>query len=589
VLRVKILCLVPIGTLEGLNNMDIIKTGLDISKTIRNVGRLKEILVVFAKNGFEEFVTQAIPSKIPNFVLPKSKKKIRDELKETEEKNWGKILALRLRISFEELGPTFIKFGQLLASREDLFPSDFIEELSKLKDRVKGIPFSKIRSHVEESFGKSIDEIFSEVEEKPIGTASIAVVYRAKLLTGERVVLKVKRPNIEKEIERDIALMQFLALHLEKRSEELKYLGISRVFHDFSIGIRSELNFNMEGLNGARFKAIIEKYDEKNIFYIPKIYKQFSGENILVMEYIDGIKFTDRKQIDEIKKKISPNVEIVLKIILKTLLQDGFFHADLHAGNFILKSDGKIALIDFGLMGRLGVKERINFISIVHAILSYNFESIVYEFLDVAEYDIIPDVDRLIGDVKESLTPFIGLTVKETDIPRVLKTIIKTLKTHKLYLPRDWYIVFRSFITLDGSGKSLGLDFDLYNMLEKDIQYLIKDSLNKENLTDEALLIGKDIIQSLRVFPRHLKWFLREWSKKKYGIEIIHTGHEKSAEKVTNSIVFLGFAILSSVFLLSGVFFLGRDTIYNLNQVPLFSWIFFSFAVISFLVGYRKI
>lgn len=569
--------------------MDIIKTGLDLSKTIRNVGRLKEILVVFAKNGFEEFITQAIPSKIPNFVLPKSKKKIRDELKENEEKNWGKILALRLRISFEELGPTFIKFGQLLASREDLFPPDFIEELSKLKDRVKGIPFSKIRPYVEEKFGRNIDEIFSEIEEKPIGTASIAVVYKAKLITGERVVLKIKRPNIEKEIERDIALMEFLALHLEKRSSELKYLGISRVFHDFSLGMRSELNFHMEGLNGLRFKTIIEKYDDQNIFYIPKIYKELSGESILIMEYIEGIKFTDRKQIDEIKKKITPNVEIVLKIILKTLLQDGFFHADLHAGNFILKNDGKIALIDFGLMGRLGVKERINFISIIHAILTYNFESIVYEFLDVADYDIIPDVDKLISDVKESLTPFIGLTVRETDIPSVLKAIIKTLKNHKLYLPRDWYIVFRSFITLDGSGKALGLDFDLYNVLEKDIQFLVKDSLKKENLTDEALLIGKDIIQSLRIFPRHLKWFLREWSKKKYAIEIVHTGHEKSAEKVTNSIVFLGFSILSSVFFLSAVFFLGRETISNLNQVPLLSWVFFSFSAISFFNGYRKI
>lgn len=569
--------------------MDIIKTGLDFTKTIRNVGRLKEILVVFAKNGFEEFITQAFPTKIPNFVLPKSKKKIRDELKENEEKNWGKILALRLRISFEELGPTFIKFGQILASREDLFPPEFIEELSRLKDRVKGIPFSKIKSYVEESLGKNIEQIFSEVEEKPIGTASIAVVYRAKLLNGERVVIKVKRPNIEKDIDRDIALMEFLAFHLEKRSEELRYLGISRVFHDFSLGIRSELNFHMEALNGQRFRAIIEKYDDENIFYIPKIFKEFSGQTILVMEYIDGIKFTERKQIEEIKKKISPKIEKVLKIILKTLLQDGFFHADLHAGNFILKNDGKIALIDFGLMGRLGVKERINFISIVHAILSYNFESIVYEFLDVAEYDIIPDVDKLVADVKESLTPFIGLTVRETDIPSVLKTIIRTLKTHKLYLPRDWYVVFRSFITLDGSGKALGLDFDLYNMLEKDIQFLVKDSLNKESLMDEALLTGKDIVHSLRIFPRHLKWFLREWSRKKYAIEIIHTGHEKSAEKVTNSIVFLGYAILSSVFLISGVFFLGKENIQNINQVPVFSWIFFSLGIISFLNGRRKI
>ncbi len=569
--------------------MDIIKTSIGLTQTIRNVGRLKEILVVFAKNGFEEFITQAIPSRLPNFVLPKSRKKIKDELKENEEKNWGKILALRLRISFEELGPTFIKFGQLLASREDIFPPEFIEELSKLKDRVKGIPFSKIKANVEESLGKKIEEIFEEVEEKPIGTASIAVVYRAKLLNGDQVVIKVRRPNVEKDIERDIALMEFLLTGLEKRSEELKFLGLSRLFHDFSIGIRSELSFTLEALNGQRFRTIIEKYDEDNIFYIPKILKEYSKENILVMEYVDGIKFTDRKKIEEIKKKISPKVEKVLKIILKTLLQDGFFHADLHAGNFILKTDNRIALIDFGLMGRLGVKERINFISIIHAILTYNFEELVYEFLDVADYDVIPNVDRLIGDVKESLLPFIGLTVRETDIPKVLKTIIKTLKTHQLYLPRDWYIVFRSFITLDGSGKSLGLDFDLYNMLEKDVHTLIKESLKKENLMDEALLTGKDIIQSLRILPRHIKWFLREWSKNKYGIEIIHTGHENAVEKVTNSIVFLGYIILTSVFVLSAVFFIGSGNIAHVNQIPPLSWIFFSFATISFLNGFRKI
>ncbi len=567
--------------------MDFIKTGLDITQTIRNVGRLKEILLVFAKNGFEEFITQAIPSKIPNFVLPKSRKKIRDELKENEEKNWPKILALRLRISFEELGPTFIKFGQLLASREDIFPPEFIEELSKLKDRVKGIPFSKVRPQVEESLGKKIEEVFSEVEEKPIGTASIAIVYKAKLINGDLVVIKFRRPNIEKDIERDIALMEFMSAGLEKRSEELKFIGLSRVFRDFSLGIRSELSFNLEALNGQRFRAIIEKYDEDNIFYIPKILKQYSGENILVMEYVDGIKFTERKQIEEIKKKISPKVEKVLKIILKTLLQDGFFHADLHAGNFILRPDNRIALIDFGLMGRLGVKERVNFISIIHAILTYNFEGIVYEFLDVADYDVIPDVDRLIVDVKESLTPFIGLTVRETDIPKVLKTIIKTLKTHKLYLPRDWYIVFRSFITLDGSGKALGLDFDLYNMLERDIQHLVKESLKKETIMDETLLTGKDLIQSLRIFPRHVKWFLREWSRRKYAIEIIHSGHEKAIEKVTNSIIFLGYVILSSVFIVCGIYFMGRET--GINQIPVQSWVLFSLGIFSYLNGHRKI
>jgi ubiquinone biosynthesis protein len=161
--QVKIIYLVVDIKIKDPIEMDIIKTSIGLTQTIRNVGRLKEILVVFAKNGFEEFITQAIPSRLPNFVLPKSRKRIKDELKENEEKNWGKILALRLRISFEELGPTFIKFGQLLASREDIFPPEFIEELSKLKDRVKRIPFSKIKATVEESLGKKIEEIFAEI------------------------------------------------------------------------------------------------------------------------------------------------------------------------------------------------------------------------------------------------------------------------------------------------------------------------------------------------------------------------------------------------------------------------------------------
>ncbi|RLA65246.1 MAG: hypothetical protein DRQ88_02890 [Epsilonproteobacteria bacterium] len=569
--------------------MDFFKTGVGISKTFRNVGRLKEIVLVFARNGFDEIISLPIASKIPNFVIPKSKIKIREELRGQQGKNLYGVLGLRLRLCFEELGPTFIKFGQLLGSREDLFHPAFIAEMNKLRDSVKGLPFSKVRSSVEKNYGKKISEIFKNIESEPIGTASIGIVYKAELLSGEKVVLKVRRPNIEKEVKRDLALMQFLAESVEKRIEEVKYLGISRIFKDFSISLKNELNFNIEGINGERLRSVISKYDKDEIFYIPKIYRNLSSEDILVMELIEGIKFTDKEKLDELKKRVAPRIDKVVQIFLRTLLQDGFFHADLHGGNFFLTKDNKIALIDFGLMGRLGYKSRINFISIIHSIITYNYENIVFEFLEVAEYDSIPDVDQLVADVRDALSPFIGLTVQETDLARVFKAIIKTLNTHKLYLPREWIIVFRALITLDGVGRSLGIDLDIYSMMEKDIKNILKESFNKEKIMEEAMLTVKDVFQSSRIFPRHIKWFLKEWAKRKYAFEIIHTGHERSMEQITAGVIFLGFAIISAVFLASGVFVLGTTQILSIKNIPIMTWIFWSFSFLIFLLGIKRI
>jgi ubiquinone biosynthesis protein len=569
--------------------MDFYKTSVGISKTIRNAGRLKEIVIVFARHGFDEIISLPITSKIPNFVIPKSKIKIREELKGQQGKNLYGTLGSRLRQCFEELGPTFIKFGQLLGSREDLFHPAFIAEMNKLRDNVKGVPFSKVKSEVENSYGKKISEIFKNVESKPLGTASIGIVYQGELLDGSKVVLKVRRPNIKKEVKRDLSLMQFLAEQVEKRIDEVKYLGISRIFKDFSISLQNELNFNVEGINGERLRTVINKYDKDKIFYIPKIYRELSSEDILVMELIEGTRFTNKENFEELKKKVKPKIEMVVQIFLRTLLQDGFFHADLHGGNFFLTKDNKIALIDFGLMGRLGYKARINFISIVHSIITYNYENIVFEFLEVAEYDSIPDVDKLVADVRDALSPFIGLTIQETDLSRVLKAIVQTLHTHKLYLPREWIIVFRALMTLDGVGRSLGIDLDLYSMMEKDIKNIIKESFNKEKIMEEALLTVKDLFQSSRIFPRHIKWFLKEWSKRKYAFEIIHTGHENSMERVTTGIIFLGFAIISAVFFASGVFFLGSTVVNAIGDIPAMSWVFWALGIVVFLLGMKKI
>lgn len=565
--------------------MDLIKAGIGLSKTIRNVGRLQEIVMVFARHGFDEFITKNTTNKIPNFVLPKSKKKITEELANKSEKDWNQVVGFRLRKCFEELGPAFIKFGQLLSSRDDLFHPSFLEEMRMLRDKVKPVGFEDVRPSIEKAIGKRVEDAFASFQKEAIGTASIGVVFKAVLHDGVPVVIKVRRPGIEKEIETDFSILMFLANQAERVSKELKYLGISRIVNDFALTLHRELNFNVEALNCERLKKNIQKHDDQNIYYIPKVFKEYSSEDVLVIEELRGIPFSDSDSILAKKAEIIPKMEYGVRLFLKTFLKDGFFHADLHGGNFFYLHDGKIGLIDFGLMGNLSKSGRHHFIAIIYSILSYNYENLVYEFLDVAEYDSIPDTDALIRDVRESLSPFVGLSVKQTNFSDLLAVVLGTLKKHQIYLPREWYIIFRALITLDGVGKQLGIDLNIFGILEDDIEEIIESTFSKDELMEEAAWAARDLTSTMRVLPRHVKWFLRDFARKGYAIEVRNTGYERELGAAVGALVFLGFTLVSSAMLLGGILILGQGDINHWGQIPTGSWVLWSLGLILFSSG----
>ncbi len=569
--------------------MDLIRAGLGLSKTIRNVTRLQEIVLVFARHGFDEFITNNVTAKIPNFVLPKSKKRITEELRNSSEKDWNQILGFRLRKCFEELGPAFIKFGQLLSSREDLFHPSFIEEMKMLRDKVKPVAFIEVLPLIEQSLGKKLNQVFLEVDPNSIGTASIGVVYRAVLLDGTPVVIKVRRPGIEKEIETDFSILMFLATQAERVSAELRYLGISRVINDFSFTLQRELNFNIEALNCERLKKNLEKHDEKKIYYIPKVFKELSSEDILIIEELKGIPFSQSELILQKKEDIVPKMEYGVQLFLKTFLKDGFFHADLHGGNFFYLEDelhkGKIGLIDFGLMGSLSKNGRHHFIAIIYAILSYNYENLVYEFLDVAEYDNIPDIEGLVRDVRDGLSPFVGLSVKQTNFSELLMVVINTLKKHQIYLPREWYIVFRALITIDGVGKSLGVDLNIFGILENDINDIVQSTFNKDELIEDAVWVARDLSSSMRILPRHVRWFLRDFASKGYALEIKNSGYEREFSALVGALIFLSFSTIAAIFVFSGVFIMAGRMIHYWGDIPTMSWILWSIGLLLFASG----
>ncbi len=568
--------------------MDFIRAGIGLTKTIRNAGRLREIVSVFAKHGFDEFITIGITSKIPDFVLTKSRRSIKEELQNKSEKDWNQVLGFRLRSCFEELGPSFIKFGQLLASREDLFHPSFVHEMQMLRDKVRPILLPELVEYIEKSMGKKINEVFSHIEDVPIGVASIGIVFQASLKNGQPVVLKVRRPGIEKEIETDFSILLFIAQQVEKVSAELKYLGLSRIIHDFSLTLSKELNFNVEAMNAERLKKNLSVHDRESYYEIPKVYKEYSSEEILVMDKLVGVPFSNVLLITPHLSEIESKLNYGVRLFLKTFLQDGFYHADLHGGNFFYLNNNKIGLIDFGLMGSLSKSSRQHFTAIIYSLLSHNYENLVYEFLDVAEYESIPDVDVLVRDVRDALSPFVGLSVQQLNLSDLFLVILATLKNHQIYLPREWYLVFRALITLDGVGKSLNIDLKIFEILESEVSDILKESFKKEDLIEEALWAGRDMSSTMKIFPRHFRWFMRDFAKKGYAFEVMQTGYNREIASIGKNIGFLAYSVMASTLLFSGMYFLGEANLSSYNDIPTLTWILWSASLLIFALGRRK-
>ncbi len=562
--------------------MDLIKTGIGISKTIKNVSRFREILTVLGRHGFSELILKSgLDKVIPGFVLPARVSELKREDLSNDE--WWQVFGSQLRKSFEELGPSFIKLGQLLATREDILDPALIKELKHLQNNVKGIPFEQALGVIEASLGKKASVVFKHIDKEAIGTASIGVVYKAELHSGQKVVVKVRRPGITKLIMTDFEILVFIVKSLEKVSSELRFMGISKMISDFFKSTQNELNFMVEAQNCERLKKNLKVIDKDGFLVVPEVYREWSSQDILVLEFLDGTPFNQYHSLEEIGADVVVKLEKSIELFTHTLLADGFFHADLHGGNFFVLKDRRIGLIDFGLMGTLSKKNRANLIAILYAVVTYNFDNLVYEFLDVAEYEKVPDHEELTRDIKDAIAPYIGLSVQETNMTELVRNLIRTLSKHELYLPREWFIIFRALMTLDGVGKSIGLDLNIFKVLDKDLPKLVSELLSQKNAQEELMWVAKDVLTSARIIPKHLKWFLKEISKNNYSFEHRIQGLDEFRSSFARAVFVLALSMLAGVFILSGVIFVRDISVSHIRDIPPLSWIFWGIGV--YLMG----
>lgn len=457
--------------------------------SIRKIKRTAQLVSILTKYGFDTLVTETgIKNLIPESYINKNEKR-------KEVFSLG--IYERIRLVLEELGPTYIKLGQLLSNRDDLFPVEMIEELQKLQDNVhtKDINLKEI---VKKELKKDIDDVFYEIDTNPIAAASLSQVYTGILReNNQKIILKVKREGIEEMIEADLLIMKDFSQLLVTYYDIARQTGITHIIRAFEKSILSELSFTQELNNIERFRKNFEKNPS---IYIPATYKDLSNNNILCMEFIEGIKVSDKQQLAEQgldSKDIAMNI---VDLYLKQVIDYGFFHADPHSGNIFVLPSSKIVFIDYGSVGRIIPQDQELLANFVMHILRKDTRRLVRVIKKIAiEYNIKNEV-QFERDLYDFLDIIDTDSIKEINLKSIIKRFSRILYDNRIILPDYIYLLARSIVILEGIGRELGLESSIIDHVKPYGHNMIRQRLNPKyikNLLMDKLYSWNDRMEEL--------------------------------------------------------------------------------------------
>jgi ubiquinone biosynthesis protein len=488
------------------------------------VKRYREIISILIKHGFgyaiDRFGLRPFRSLKERITKPKP---LREQLLQVSE-------AERLRLAFEELGPTFIKFGQILSTRHDLIPEEYIRELSKLQDRVPPFEFSETKKMVEKELGKNIDEIFSEFDQKPIASASIGQVYHGRLSTGEEVAVKVMRPGIEEIIENDLLILMSMAKFFEKHVKASKFFNPVGFIEEFSRVMRQEIYYTHEAQNADKF---YKSFAGVTTVRIPKIYWKYTTKHILTQEYLEGFKITDIAKIEEAgldRKKVSFDLS---NAYLKMIFEDGFYHADPHPGNILVSPEGVIIFLDFGMAGIVDPYLRENLVNLMLAVQKADIDPLMET---LSEIGLISDVGEYDSTLKANLEDFINeyynLNAKFIDPTEFLRDLIDVLIKNGGRIPNNIMLLSKTLIMRDEISRLLDPEHNFSELVEPYINKIIEERTSISYIVKE---IEKDLLDYagfVKGFPKRIHHILKKVEKGSIKFELEHRGFENLVEEL---------------------------------------------------------
>lgn len=511
----------------------------------RDIGRMQDIASVLIRYGFGDLVQRVGMAG----ALQRAGKVL--HWKEGEELARLKPPE-RVRRVLEELGPTFIKLGQILATRVDLFSPEWLEEFSKLQDHVPAVAWEEIEAQLTEDLGAPPDEVFADIEHEALAAASLAQVHRAWLPDGTPVVLKVRRPDIRGTVEADLRLLRRLAEVVEAEADELRHYKPRLLIRQFARSLRLELDFLAECRNAERIAANLPP--ESGIV-VPEIYWDYSGERLNVQSRLEGISGRDYAALDEAGMDRHLIAQRGTHAILLMILEDGFFHADPHPGNVVYLPESRIGLLDFGMVGRLSQERRQEVAELLHGLVSRDPEAAAEILVGWSEEEGI-DTAQLNEDVDEFIDHYHGVPLQRLKMSTMIGDITSVLRKHEVILPPDLLLMFRAFITLEGMGQALDPDFDMAGEAAPIIEDVLRRHYSPINL---ALRMRKSALKTLRMLgdlPADLSRLLRNASKGRIEVHVdirslreVGNQLDQAASRLTLGIVTAALIIGSAIVL----------------------------------------
>lgn len=542
--------------------------------TFRHFGRTRKIIQILMKYGFEELVFNSfLQNLVPRRLLLNW---TRDDKNVSEISRWE-----RIRMVCEEMGPSAIKIAQIASNRSDILPEELVKEFEKLQSEVKIFPFSVAQSILEKELSKPIDEIFEYFNEKPIGSASIGQVYRAKLLTGEEVVVKLRRPNVGKLLQEDLEIIESLLPYMEGMIEQMGSTleNVKDAFEELKKNTLKELDYLNEARNIEHFRKF---YADRRDFYVPRAYREYSTQKLLIIEYAAGCKITDAKQLRQWGIDPTNVAERGMDIYLTQIFEFGYFHADPHPGNILIQEDGRICLIDFGMVGKLMKRDKMAFANVFIAMNREDAKDMAINMRKLCISHDIENLRELENDFQEIIDEYAQLDVAESKIEDLIVSLQKVMRKYNMRVPGSVTLIFRALAVLEGIGKDIHPNFNISEFVKPYGFKLLKEQYSIENLWEEASFRFNQVAALMNSIPIDVRSILRKTRQGKLSVQINHKGYEpllRKMDRVVNRFI-LAFMIFTVMLCSSIIATIPMPEKYMTSfGVPYFSVIGFVFSL----------
>lgn len=536
-------------------------------RLLRNLGRTREIVTVLLNYGFDDLV-----DRLPLRRYVQWGKKILLRQRGVPEQRYT--TAQRIRMALESLGPTFIKFGQLLSTRPDLVPRDVVTELSRLQEQAKPFPAEAAREQLEDQFGRPVETLFAEFDPEPFAAASLAQVHRARGHDGTTLAVKVRRPGVVHEVERDLALMLEIAVLIDRQIPEAQIFDPVGLVSHFARTIRREVNFIREGRTTDEFGRL---FRNDATLLVPAVDWGLTSESVLTMQFIDGYRVSE---VDSLRARgISPKQIAAngARIFIKQVFEFGVFHGDPHPGNIRVLRDGTVCLLDYGMIGTIEDEQREQLVDLLLAVTRRDVDRAVEKILTLG-HAFRPIDERLLRvDVRDFVESYHGVPLERLNVGSLLSDFVGILSNHAIRCPADLMLLIRALVTLEGIGRGLDPQFNMAEFLAPHIEQIVRDRYDPRRVAERFLGESREFLRLAHDVPLQVGKTLEKLSKDDLNISFRHRGLDRLITELDRSSNRLVIGLVVSSLILASALFIMAD--------PGMRWLSILMFVVSSLLG----